>query len=147
MARKKTLETSWRKWRQTSHIAIGIISQRHNVDATISHFFSEVVLGFDRNFIEIYFTMSCTSSNANESQNDSDINFIPGYIMEVEDEVKTSSSVAITNEDEWFIKPYEDEPIADENWMTTYNEQRRQEEDNLRLLKTRLEGQDKVDNW
>ena len=91
--------------------------------------------------------MSSTSSNANESQNDSDINFIPGYIMEVEDEVKTSSSVAITNEDEWFIKPYEDEPIADENWMTTYNEQRRQEEDNLRLLKTRLEGQDKVDNW
>ena len=80
-------------------------------------------------------------------KNDSDINFIPGYIMEVEDEVKTSSSVAITNEDKWFIKPYEDKPIADENWMTTYNEQRRQEEDNLRLLKTRLEGQDKVDNW
>ena len=86
MARKKTLETSWRKWRQTSHIAIGIISQRHNVDATISHFFSEVVLGFDRNFIEIYFTIS-TSSNANESQNYSDINFIPRYIMDVEDEV------------------------------------------------------------
>ena len=79
-------------------------------------------------------------------KNDSDINFIPGYIMEVEDEVNMSYSVAITDEDEWFIKPYEDEPIADENWMTIYNEQRRQEE-KLRLLKTRLEGQDKVDNW
>ena len=85
MARKK------KRWRLVggsdvkpgthSHIAIGIISQKHKVDARISHFFSEVVLEFDRNFIEIYFTMSCTSSNANESQNDSDINFIPGYIM------------------------------------------------------------------
>lgn len=91
--------------------------------------------------------MSSTSgsgSNA-DSQNDSDVNFIPGYAVDIEDEVNLSSSEDESSES--IVKPYEDEPIADENWIANYNEQMRVEEDHLRWLQIRLEGLDKVNDW
>ena len=90
--------------------------------------------------------MSCNSSNADDSHNYSDMNFIRGYVMEVEDDANMSSTDAFINEHEWFFKPYQDKPMADVDWIAKYNEQRWPEEDKLRMQQIRLEGRGKIKN-
>ena len=68
--------------------------------------------------------MSCNYSNADDSHNYADMNFIHGYVMEVEDDTNMSSTDAFINEHEWFFKPYQDKPMADVNRIAKYNEQR-----------------------
>ena len=82
--------------------------------------------------------MSSSFSDPASRQNDSETNFIPGYIMEVEDEAVGSNPVE--DEELWGCKPYEGEPIADDNWITNYYEQRRFEEERLENLRSRLRG-------
>ena len=65
--------------------------------------------------------MSSSFSDPASSQNDSETNFIRGYIMEVEDEAVGSNPV-------------------DDNWITNYYEQRRFEEERLENLRSRLRG-------
>ena len=72
--------------------------------------------------------MSSSSSNNVESQLDSDIYFIPDYIMEVEDDAFEDSAASPTHgeEEQWpDVQPYQDEPIADPAWIVQYNEETR----------------------
>ena len=91
--------------------------------------------------------MSSSLTDADNSQNDSDTNFIPGYVMEVEDDANMSTTGTLTNEDEWFVQPYQDEPIADEEWIEKYNEERSIEEEGIRRLQACLDGRADVDSW
>lgn len=75
--------------------------------------------------------MSYKSSSAENSQNDSDVNFICDYVIEVEDDANMSSTNACINEDEWFLKSYQHKPIANTDWIEKYNEERRMEQDRL----------------
>ena len=90
--------------------------------------------------------MSCNSSNADDSHSYSDMNFIRGYVMEVEDDANMSSTDAFINDHEWVFKPCQDKPMADVDWIAKYNEQRWPEEDKLQMQQIRLEGRDKVES-
>lgn len=93
--------------------------------------------------------MSSSFSDPVSSQNDSEIDFIAGYVMEVEDEAVGSTEPSNQFEDEelWDVRPYEGEPIADDNWIANYYEQRRVEEDRLENLRSRLRGDITLQSW
>ena len=90
--------------------------------------------------------MSSNSSNADDSDDYWDMNFICGYVMEVKNDANMSSTDALINEHEWFFKPYQDKPMVDVNWIAKYNEQRWPEEDKLQMQQIHLEGHDKVES-
>ena len=86
--------------------------------------------------------MSSSFSDALSSQDDSEINFIPGYIMEVED-----GAVESRDEDLYEFQPYSDEPIADQEWIDNYYQQRRAKEEKLEELHSRLSSQVTLESW
>jgi hypothetical protein len=94
--------------------------------------------------------MSSSFSDTTGSQLDSDINFLPNYIMEIEDDAvqpHTDSSTQ-SDEDQWpGLQPSQDEPIADPAWIAQYNEERRAEEERRQLLMSRLNGTIHVSDW
>ena len=94
--------------------------------------------------------MSSSFSDNTDSQLDSDINFLPNYIMEIEDDAvqpPTDNSTQ-SDEDQWpGLQPYQDEPIADPAWIAQYNEERRAEEERRQLLTSRLNGTIPVSDW
>ena len=96
--------------------------------------------------------MSSNSSETSGSQCDSDTNFIPGYIMEIEEpslasttNISTDETLSASGDDS--IQPYQDEPLADENWIYEYIEQRKREENKLQILQRRLDRLESVNNW
>ena len=96
--------------------------------------------------------MSSSFSDPVSSQNDSETNFIPGYVMEVEDEAAGSTepvylSNQTQNEEFWAVRPYGGEPIADASWIANYYEQRRLEEAQLQNLRSRLNRHVTVESW
>ena len=65
--------------------------------------------------------MSSSFTDLNDSQNESENNFVASYMMEVEDDTvyggvttEVSGPEGESEDDEWVVKPYEDEPLADE---------------------------------
>jgi hypothetical protein len=94
--------------------------------------------------------MSSSCSDNTGSQLDSDINFLPNYIMEIEDDAvqPPTDSSKQSDEDQWLgLQPYQDEPIADSVWIAQYNEERRAEEERRQLLTSRLNGTIPVSDW
>ncbi|XP_046861933.1 uncharacterized protein LOC124455291 [Xenia sp. Carnegie-2017] len=74
---------------------------------------------------------------------DSDINFIPGYMIEC-------SEVRNSNKDfnqENVGLAYADEPLADEEWLENYNSQEQKRLELQEKLGKRLDGSVKVDEW
>ena len=94
--------------------------------------------------------MSSSFSDNTDSQLDSDINFLPNYIMEIEDDAVQPPTDSSTQSDEdqcGGLQPYQDEPIADPAWIAQYNEERRAEEERRQLLTSRLNGTIPVSDW
>jgi hypothetical protein len=89
--------------------------------------------------------MSSSFSDALSSQDDSKINFIPGYIMEVEDGAVKSRDEDLLNENEF--QPYSDEPIADQEWIDNYYQQRCAKEEKLEELHSLLSSQVTLESW
>jgi hypothetical protein len=94
--------------------------------------------------------MSSSFSDNLDSQLDSDIYFIPDYVMEVEDDAVQPSTASTQHGEgeEWpGLQPYQDEPIAYPAWIAQYNEERRAKEERRQLLLSRLNGTIPVVDW
>lgn len=77
---------------------------------------------------------------------DSDINFIPGYIIE-NSELNENLSDNSGEEESTAGMAYREEPLADEEWLANYN---RQENERLKLkekLGRRLDGSVQLNEW
>ena len=98
--------------------------------------------------------MSSSFTDPNDSQNESENNFVASYMMEVEDDTvhgsvttEVSGPEGESEDDEWVVKPYEDEPLADEDWVANYYEERRLEVQKLEMLRSRLDGRVTLERW
>ena len=89
--------------------------------------------------------MSSSVGDPNERENDCEVNYIADYMTEVEDDGAPESDVDVVAPG--VIQPYQDEPIADEEWVAKYHEERREQETKLEMLKGRLEGHISVESW
>ena len=76
---------------------------------------------------------------------DSDINFIPGYIMECPE--RENSSNDSSDQDESNMGAYVDEPLANEEWLENYNRQERERLELEEKLRKRLDGSVQVSEW
>ena len=92
---------------------------------------------------------SDTNSEFNYDSEDSEICFIPEYDMEVEDEIESAVVERSTSNEslDEMAYMYADEPLADEEWLKTYNEEVKENEDLERMLQKRLDGTEHVDSW
>ena len=89
--------------------------------------------------------MSSSSSESENSQNDSEYNFIPGNVFEAEE--GASEVVDAVDDICRADVPYADEPLADEAWLAEYNEELRENEEQEREFSRRLEGSEPLEAW
>ena len=91
--------------------------------------------------------MSNTDSDSEQSHNsdDSQFNYIPGYAIEVKDEANVNEERAALDLDTF--EPYEDEPIATEEWVAEYKEKQETQADFERKLQDRYDQKNPVDSW
>ena len=85
-----------------------------------------------------------TDSAESYQTDDSDINFIPGYIMECP---KRENSSSDSSEDENNMGAYVDEPLANKEWLENYHRQERERLELEEKLRNRLDGSVKVSKW
>ena len=96
--------------------------------------------------------MSTSNSDSEESHtsNDSDINFIPGFV-ELEFEVEDVSPASALDEhleaDQDAVVPYSDEPLASKEWIQQYEHEKQQEEAQRQDLQNRLDNVVPVSSW
>ena len=86
-----------------------------------------------------------TDSEVSYQTDDSDINFIPGYIMECPE--RENSSNDSSDQDESNMGAYADEPLANEEWLENYNRQERERLELEEKLRKRLDGSVQVSEW
>ena len=86
-----------------------------------------------------------TDSEESYQTDDSDINFIPGYIMECPD--LGSSDDGSSGEENNAGLAYADEPLADDEWLQNYNRQERERLELQEKLGRRLDGSVEVSEW
>lgn len=99
--------------------------------------------------------MSKSDSDSEESycSDDSEFNYIPGpYVIEaIEDEEANANKAAASpthdNLDPDTFKPYEDEPIASEEWVSEYEKRQETQAEFERKLMDRYEGIQLVNSW
>ena len=85
-----------------------------------------------------------TDSAESYQTDDSDINFIPGYIMECPECENSSSD---SSKDENNMGAYADEPLANEEWLENYHRQERECLELEEKLRNRLDGSVEVSEW
>ena len=89
-----------------------------------------------------------TSVDTDNSQNDSDTNFISGYVLNDHSNDDVASATAgNTEETNDASLPYEGEPIADDVWLANYKEQKRKQDERRKEMEGRLEQPDSVHIW
>ena len=87
-----------------------------------------------------------TDSEDSCLSDDSDINFIPGYIMENSELVKNSDDDSSVEELNVGLA-YADEPLADEEWLANYNRQEKERLEIVEKLCKRLDGSVQLSEW
>ena len=80
-----------------------------------------------------------TSSSDSE---DSEVSFISDYVMEVEGSPNSSDQDGEDSDE-----AYADEPLADEEWLEIYEEERKANEELEKQLLHRLNGTEEVSKW
>ena len=93
--------------------------------------------------------MSKSDSDSEKSyySDDSEFNYIPGpYVIEAV-EVEEAHSNEADNLDPDTFKPYEDEPMASEEWVSEYQKKQETQADFERKLQDRYEGIQVVNSW
>ena len=90
-----------------------------------------------------------TSVDTDNSQNDSDTDFISGYVFEGQNNDDAASATAGINAEETNdgSLPYESEPIADDVWLANYKEKKRKQDERRQEIEGRLEQPDSVRIW
>ena len=77
---------------------------------------------------------------------DSDINFIPGYIIENAEFVENPSDNS--SEGELNVDmAYAEEPLANEQWLANYNRQEKERIEIQEKLAKRLDGSVQLNEW
>ena len=64
--------------------------------------------------------MSSSFTDLNDSQNESETNFVICHMMEVEDDAPLTAEAELGSEldqEEFIVQPYQDEPIANPEWV------------------------------
>lgn len=91
------------------------------------------------------------NSDCSYDTDDSDYNFIPGHVniddIEVEDNENFSLGVEEAEPDPENYKPYEDEPIATEEWLSEYKRRQETQVEFERKLQDRYDGKHLVNSW
>ncbi|XP_031553339.1 uncharacterized protein LOC116290449, partial [Actinia tenebrosa] len=86
-----------------------------------------------------------TDSSCSYDSDDSEFNFLPGYVLEVEGEqdASTSTNKDLTEVDysDTFM-PYADEPIANQEWLDEYDKQQDIQKEFERKLQSRYDEED-----
>ena len=94
-------------------------------------------------------TESDSNSNCSYDSDDSEYNFIPGHVnindIEVEDDGKLCVEKVEPDPDNY--KPYEDEPIATEEWFSEYKKRQETQVEFERKLQDRYDGKQFVNSW
>lgn len=87
-------------------------------------------------------------SEASYQTDDSDINFISGYVIEREEFVENLSDNQ-SSEGEICINDmaYAEEPLADEEWLNNYNKQEKERLELQETLARRLDGSMQLSEW
>jgi len=83
-----------------------------------------------------------TSSSDSE---DSEVNFITDYVLEVEGSPNSSDHDGEDLDKE--LEAYADEPLADDDWLAIYEEERKADEELEKQLQDRLNGTEEVGKW
>jgi len=83
---------------------------------------------------------------------DSEFNYNPGpYVIEaIEVEEANSNEAALPTEDNLdpdMFKPYEDEPLASEEWLSEYVKKHETQADFERKLQNHYEGTEPMNSW
>ena len=93
--------------------------------------------------------MDCNSDSSYDSD-DSEYNFIPGYVnidnVEVEDEANFGEEQAAQPDPDTY-EPYADEPIATEEWLSDYKKKKETQVEFERKLQDRCDGKEPVNLW
>lgn len=76
---------------------------------------------------------------------DSSHHYLETEVLEVEGETYTNPELAI--EDDHIVRPYEGEPIADEEWIAQYRARKIAKEERLEIFGNRLKGLETLDSW
>lgn len=84
--------------------------------------------------------MSSSSFSTDYGQTDAETEF-----MEIEGDTCPIAEQVIDNED--CVRPYEGEPVADEEWIAQYKAKRNSAEERLQIHRNRLKGLETLDNW
>ena len=96
-------------------------------------------------------TESASNSDCSYDSDDSEYNFIPGHVniddIEVEDDGNLHVCVEQVELDPDNYKPYEDEPIATEEWLSEYKKRQETQVEFERKLQDRYDGKQLVNSW
>jgi hypothetical protein len=95
---------------------------------------------------------SSDSESSHSSQNDSEYNFIPGYIIEDESNDADHEIGNLEALDREILGDYDaclyaDEPLADEEWYAQYLKKSVEHKEQNEMLKRRLDGLEDVKSW
>ena len=86
--------------------------------------------------------VSFTSSSDSE---DSEVNFIADYVLEVEGSPNSSDQDGEDLDKE--LEAYADEPLVDDDGLAIYEEERKADEELEKQLQERLNGTEEVSKW
>ena len=82
---------------------------------------------------------------------DSEFNDIPGlYVIDEDEDTNANDAAASPTKDTLdpdTFKPYEDEPMASEEWVFEYEKKQETQSDFDRKLEDRFEGMELVNSW
>ena len=85
------------------------------------------------------------SSMSEQSEDDSEYNFIQNFVFESEFVGSTASEVKEPRGGSY--QPYSNEPIADEEWLLEYYAEKQRENERFEELKRRHDGLETTDSW
>ena len=80
------------------------------------------------------------------SDDDSEYNFIPGLYGQFETE-NDEESDSDMNGTAGVDRAYQDEPLADKEWITQYKQELEEKRKRLESLKDRLTGKESIKTW
>ena len=83
-------------------------------------------------------------SSSSDSE-DSEVNFIADYVLEVEGSPNSSDQDVEDLDKE--LEAYADEPLADDDWLAIYEEERKADEELEKQLQERINGTEEVSKW
>ena len=85
-----------------------------------------------------------SSDSEHSSQNDSEYNFIADYVFEDEQQQNGADDTIDQLE---YAYAYQDEPLADEEWVSNYQHKVKEQKKKQEELEKRLHGIELVGTW